>query len=126
MLPEETPPPPSPSTAPLETEAPGEPLAIASHSHVSAAELSPNDWLLSRQTHYSNAKLLITTPVGCCLLCLLASPLKILLPPSLNISIPSIQTQEITVLVKDIYTLHFTLSYNSPPTRQLLYFCLYP
>jgi hypothetical protein len=48
-----------------------------------------------------------------------------ILPPSLNISIPSIQTQEITELVKDIYTPHFTLSTNSPPTHQLLYFCPY-
>jgi hypothetical protein len=39
-----------------------------------------------------------------------------------NISIPSIQTQEITELVKDIYTPHFTLSNDSPPTHQLLYF----
>jgi hypothetical protein len=45
-----------------------------------------------------------------------------MLPPSLNISIPSIQTQKITELLKDIYTLHFTLSTNSPPTYQLLYF----
>jgi hypothetical protein len=42
----------------------------------------------------------------------------------LNISIPSIQTQEITELVKDIYTPHFTLSTNSKPTHQLLYFFL--
>jgi hypothetical protein len=41
----------------------------------------------------------------------------LILPPSLNISIPSIQTQEITELLKDIYTLHFTLSTNSPPTH---------
>jgi hypothetical protein len=47
----------------------------------------------------------------------------LLLPPSLNVSIPSIQTQKITELVKDIYTHHFTLSTNSPPTHQLLYFC---
>jgi hypothetical protein len=46
--------------------------------------------------------------------------------PSLNISIPSIQTQEIMELIKDIYTPHFTLSTNSPPTHQLLYFCPYP
>jgi hypothetical protein len=55
-----------------------------------------------------------------------SSSFFLLLPPSLNISIPSIQTQEITELVKDIYTPHFTLSTNSPPTHQLLYFCPYP
>jgi hypothetical protein len=44
----------------------------------------------------------------------------------MNISIPSIQTQEITELVKYIYTPHFTLFTNSPPTHQLLYFCPYP
>jgi hypothetical protein len=50
---------------------------------------------------------------------------SVMLPPSLNISIPSIQTQEITELVKNIYTPHFILSTNSPPTHQLLYFCHY-
>jgi hypothetical protein len=44
---------------------------------------------------------------------------------NMNISIHSIQTQEITELVKDIYTLYFTLSANSPPTHQLLYFYPY-
>jgi hypothetical protein len=48
----------------------------------------------------------------------------ILLPPSLNISIHSIQTQEITELVKDIYTPRFILSTNSPPTHQLFIFVL--
>jgi hypothetical protein len=43
--------------------------------------------------------------------------LTVILPPSLNISIPSIQTQEITELVKDIYTPHFTLSTDSPSSH---------
>jgi hypothetical protein len=45
----------------------------------------------------------------------------ILLPPSLGISI---QTQEITELVKDIYTPHFILPTNSPSTYQLFIFVL--
>jgi hypothetical protein len=54
----------------------------------------------------------------------LMSRIKNLLPPSLNISIHSIQTQKITELVKDIYTPHFILSTNSPPTHQLFIFVL--
>jgi hypothetical protein len=49
---------------------------------------------------------------------------KEILPPSLNISIPRVQTQEITVRGNDLYTPHFTLPTNFSPTHQPTYFCL--
>jgi hypothetical protein len=47
-----------------------------------------------------------------------------ILPPSLNVSIPRVQIQEITVRVNDLYTPRFTLPTNFSPTHQPTYFCL--
>jgi hypothetical protein len=44
--------------------------------------------------------------------------------PSLNISSPRVQTQEITARGNDLYTTHFTLPTNFSPTHQPTYFCL--
>jgi hypothetical protein len=55
---------------------------------------------------------------------ILTIPMCLLLPLSLDISIPRVQTQEITVRGNDLYTPHFKLPTNFSPTHQPTYFCL--